>query len=158
MVPIFEAVARPDRWERMVRRKESDLAHYRRSFWEHYRHRLPEAGIRAGHKDSNVYFRLESPAGNLEMSQHLAPSQGHVRLDVRKPTGAEEPDWDRLEPVREALRRRFPENAFDHSRDQKFGSHKLEVNARDPNEWNRIVDWFHNRHQEYKRLLAECVG
>ena len=136
--PIFEVIAKPNNWERQVRRESSgsraeNVKSYR-EFWTHYARRYPSDGIRADHGHSNFWIRprKEAPAVSLAFSY----ASGHVGIFFT-PRGLSD----------EAMNDWFRERGLDRHDDWKS------FDTSDRENWDAICDWLHDKLGQYLAIL-----
>ena len=130
------------------RRRLSGLGMFRQDFWNHMARRYPDDGVKPGYAGSNVYRPIEE--AGLRIAQYVA--QDGVGVDLVT-TDLNAPDRQLqikrfLEPLRKAL------EGETMSQD---GGTKLEADANDRANWDRMADWLHDHRIVYERVLRETA-
>jgi len=155
--PVFEILERPNEWERRVQDAErvrgtSQLAQFRREFWAHYAARAgAAAGIRPNYAGSNVWRRID--AADLTLVQYL--SAGGVGVYLIGEWGEPvENALPRIQPHIEALRARLDSGEAFHAYRDYPCLLKLDIDARDRANWDRMVDYLDERRRRYEEVLT----
>ncbi|MDD9854961.1 MAG: hypothetical protein OXU88_02150 [Gammaproteobacteria bacterium] len=154
--PVFEILERPNEWERQAQDAEraggtSKLAQFRREFWAHYAARINDApGLRPGYAGSNVWHRLNEV--DVTLVQYLSRDSVGVYL-INWGERIEEVA-PRIEPYIEALRGCLDPGEEFHTHRDTMCLVKLDIDARDRANWDRMVDYLDERRRRYEEVLT----
>ena len=138
LAPILEVIAKPNNWERQVRRESSgsraeNVKSYR-EFWTHYARRYPNDSVSPNHGHSNFWIRprKEAPAVSLAFSY----AGGHVGIFFT-PRGLSD----------EAMNQWLSERRLDrHGNWKSFDTSNRES-------WDAICDWLHEELGQYLAIF-----
>ena len=127
----------------------SDRGRFRHDFWNHMARRHPDGDVKPGYAGSNVYRAVEE--AGLRISQYLAQDGVGVYLVTTHLGAPELPSRVKpyLEPLRKALK--------GETMSQEDGGTKLEADANDRANWDRMADWLHRHRIVYERVLRETA-
>lgn len=152
MVPLFEVLERPSAWDRSVRETvDSDTTVFRRQFWAHYSKRHPDDGAPPGGKGPSFWVWIESAELNLKANV----AKDSVGVSIRGRTGESAKDVrKRILPWEEDLRTELGVEIGEATPSGSFANSREGMDTKNPENWNRMADWLHNRIAEYRRVLG----
>ena len=159
VIPLFEALERPNEWDRQVRamsqerRSElSEQAQFCQDFWAYYRERHPGDGVRSGSKGTNVYHPI--PEAELYICQYIARSEGVVGIYVTEwwKSDTKESVVARAELYRVPL---LEELGIENLPGSIRTAYKGEIDPGDRNNWDRATEWLHDNLSKYRSVLIK---
>lgn len=156
MVPVFEVLERPSKWDRSVRDMfgQSDLTRFRRDFWAFYSQRHPDGKLLPtdGYAASSFWVPIESAELNL------APyvSRGGVGIWVRGRRGEEtEEVRNRLAQRETSLREKLGVTVGAGTSWGSFADSVYSVDdGTNPKNWPAMADWIHETIEKYFQALG----
>lgn len=148
LAPVFEVIARPNTWERRVRRKgagpRAEHVKRYREFWTHYAGRHPRDGVRPNHGSANVWIRPRRDAPAISLAFSIG-SVGIFFTPLGLPTEALTAWMDERQPV-------ISEELDDQtSRWQDFDTHNRD-------NWDAMCDWLHEMRGKYLKVIESEPG
>lgn len=160
VIPAFEALERPNEWDRQVRaisqdgRTElSEQAQFCLDFWAYYRERYSGDGVRSGSKGTNVYHPI--PEAKLYVCQYIARSEGVV--------GIYETEWWKSDAKESVVARaelyRVPlleELGIENLQGSIRTAYKGEIDPGDRDNWGRATEWLHDNLLKYRSVLTKA--
>ena len=158
VIPAFEALERPNEWDRQVRAMSqerrielSEQAQFCIDFWAYYRERYPGDGVRSGIKGTNVYHPI--PEAELHICQYIARSAGEVGIYVPKwwKSDAQESVVARARLYRVSLSK---ELGIDNLQGSTGTRSNGGIDPGDRNNWDRATEWLHDNLMIYHRVLT----
>jgi len=145
LAPVFEVVAKPNTWERRVRREKTEgraeLVKTYRKFWTHYSRRYPGDGVRANHGLANFWIKPRKDAPAISMA--FAYAAGYVGMFFT-PRGLPE------EAMREWLGER--REAITATLGDKPEAWKSFDTANRDN-WDAMCDWLHEKLEQFRTVI-----
>lgn len=161
--PIFDVLARPNRWERRMQKvareteAQSDLATERRAFWNHYLQRHPEDSDRGAVVTGagSIWLR---PRKEIGLVVAIYRSKNGVGVFLRGPRGTGPAQVRaRFAPVSD----RFvtisgPINNM--GDDENHPHDGLQIDTTDPVNWDRATDWLHERAMAFLSAAETIFG
>ena len=159
IIPIFEALERPNEWDRQIRAMSqgrrgelSEHAQFCQDFWAYYRERYPEDGVPPSRKGTNVYHPVAE--AELHVCQYIARSGGVVGIYV--------PSWwksDSKDTVIERAQQYRAPLSDELGNEELWGSTGTgcngEIDPGDRNNWDRATEWLHDNLTTYRNVLLE---
>ena len=151
IAPVFEVLERPHDWDRRVQvlnratpdsGKRNDrlnrLRRKRNDFWNSYAEQHPaDIQLNPDHIHSNVYHRV----GGVLVSQYLA--QGRVGIYLVEKSRSYDEEGVRLMSIfREGLQLNLGNS-----------SQSLRIDTNDRDNWPDMIDWLHERLNEFRRVI-----
>ena len=157
VIPAFEALERPNKWDRRVRAgaessELSEQAQFCLDFWAYYRERYPGDGVRSGSKGTNVYHPI--PEAELYICQYIARSEGVVGIYVTEwwKSDTKESVAARAELYRAPL---LKELGITNLPGSIRTAYKGEIDPGDRNNWDRATEWLHDNLLKYRSVLTK---
>lgn len=102
LAPVFEVVAKPNTWERRVRREKTEgraeLVKTYREFWTHYSRRYPRDGVRANHGLANFWIKPRRDAPAISMAFAYAAGVVVMFFNAARTPGGGDEGVDRRAP------------------------------------------------------------
>ncbi len=152
LVPLFEIVEKPNNWEREVREInrssgiQSELSKVRRDFWTHYSQRHPKDGMPANYMASSSWAppHPNHPDGP-RISLGLAGNFVRIFFDPYKISSEEMSDW--------VIQRGVHKELGIEAVDDPLCDQREDFDGYDRDNWDAMVDWLHEKLQEYRRVF-----
>ena len=147
LAPVFEVVAKPNKWERQVRHErigsKSEKVKNYREFWTHYAQRYPGDGVRANHGSANFWIRRQKDEPTISLAFSYASGQVGVFLTPRGLSREEMDAWldERQQVVSETLGSKT--------------EHWQSFDTRNRDNWDAMCDWLHEKLGQYL-VVAEA--
>ena len=153
LAPVFEVRQRPNNWDRRVRNAAqhgelSALGQFRREFWSRVAERHP-GDVKPGFAGGYVLTYVEE--ADLRILRYLSQSRVGANLTGNR-NETEESALSRIEPYLKPLREA---TKGEHPVIDKWGESRLEIDTRDPANWDRAADWLYDRREVYERVLRD---
>lgn len=153
LAPIFEALEKPNDWDRKVRRaaRERELTkigQLRRDFWAHVA-LGPRLDIKPGFAGANVYTSITEV--DLRYSLYISVKGVGIFL-VGNRTEPRTSALPRIQPFLEPLRKTTKDEQW---RNSDFGESFLKIDTRDRANWDLMADWLNDRRLLYERVLRK---
>ncbi|MXY70258.1 MAG: hypothetical protein F4Y47_17145 [Acidobacteriia bacterium] len=138
LAPIFEVIAKPNNWERQVRRESSgsraeNITNYR-EFWTHYARRYPNDGVSANHGHSNFWIRPRKDAPAVSLAFSYAGGQVGIFFAPRGLSDEEMNQW--------LSKRRLDRHG-----------HWKSFDTSNRGNWDAICNWLHNKLGQYLTMV-----
>ncbi|MEC9344636.1 MAG: hypothetical protein VYB54_00310 [Pseudomonadota bacterium] len=154
--PLFEVVARPNRWDRKVRAGTpgvlSETGAFRRAFWGHLIARHPEHWPDWEASGTSSIWRWNEA---WELCVVLFVSKTRVGVFLRGERGTDPAETEEyLEPYRAVLEKRLGVPMQAHARDYLFTS-RMAGDTSDRANWDRLTDWLDTTAMHYLAVLDE---
>ena len=144
LAPIFDVIAKPNNWERVVRsEKAGSRAHLvktYREFWTHYARRFPGDGVRANHGLANFWIRPRKDAPAISLAFAYAGGAIGIFFTPRGLSDEAYREW-----VSE--RRRVISETLD------GGENWQDFNTEDRANWDAMGDWLHEKLGQYRTVI-----
>ena len=142
LAPIFEVIAKPNNWERQVRRESTgsraeNVKRYR-EFWTHYARRYPNDGVRANHGLANFWIRPRKEAPAISLAFSYAGGNVGIFFTPRGLSQEAMNEW--LSERRQVIRDRLDRGKRSHWK--SFDTHHRE-------NWDAMCDWLHEKLGQY---------
>ena len=161
--PIFEVMARPNRWERRMHKvareaeTKSDLATARRAFWQHYLNRHPEDAA-LGVVVTGVGSNWMVPRKDIGLVVSIYRAKGDVGVFLRGPRGVSPAQVQALfAPVAERFVARVgPIRTL--GDEENHPADALRIDASDPATWDEATDWLHARGHAFLAAAEAIFG
>ena len=160
--PIFEVLAQPDDWQRVVSEKkrtvDADLYEMRHEFWTAFTERYPELQEKglSPTKVSNSWLRLHAePEINLSIFAGLKKSGAFLRGG----RGIADDEFAaQIDPYAERLKQALKDADWgDASRGYALWT-ELDKTITTRQDWPVIIEWMKGAHDAYQRAVSQVVG
>ncbi len=162
--PIFEVLERPNEWDRQLKKlaveKTGELSHsaiFRKEFWSHYLNLYPEderLGLTINHSSSQ-WLRTDD-IGEYVISIYLAKNE--VGVFLRGNRGVAPSDiQESMKPHMD----RFISFVGDLHRVGDPNHHPIDIlklDTREKENWDKAVEWLHNRSHSFLNGLSEVLS
>ena len=159
VIPIFEALERPNEWDRQVRAMSqerrtdlNELSQFCLDFWEYYRERYPEDDVSPGRKGTNTYHPIAE--AELHICQYIARSAREIGIYV--------PSWwrsDSKDAVVERVQQYRAPLCEELGIPNLGGSTRTlyiaKIDPGDRSNWDRATKWLHDNLTIYSSVLTE---
>jgi hypothetical protein len=162
VAPIFEVLARPNRWEKRLQAtarsslERSEIGAFREAFWTAYLVRFPadeSLGVNATGA-SSVWLPVD-PDGTVNVSLWVGKTQ--VGVFVRGLRGSDGSELaELLEPHRQFLERELGAN-YGRTTGAYFFNRVARFEMSDREKWPAAVDWLHKAVANYLKTLREIL-
>ena len=134
------------------------------AFWCRHNARHPAADVKAGHKDTNVYYHFRTPhlALGLYLNEDVAGKRG-IGIYVRGFRGEDKSiSRPRLAQHQHSLMRALGKAAAANNdspprqHDDMYGDYSIfhEIDIDNAQNWQQMSDWFENMRQVYVGVLG----
>ncbi|MBY6122455.1 hypothetical protein [Mameliella alba] len=158
--PIFEAVEKPNDWERAITQRassaskgSSELGDKRLAYWQSYKDRHPNSALNVGRGSWWSYDPDKVP----EVRVVLWIGQSQAGIFVRGATTRDAPDFRSfVMPHISALEDRLGIENF--SGDGTELGQTIPASINDPATWPKAQDWQEDQFQRYVAALNDIVG
>ncbi len=155
LAPLFEVLERPSTWDRSVRETvDSDTTAFRRQFWAHYLKRHPDDEVPPGVAAPSFWLWIES--AELNLKPYVAKDSVGVSIRGKRRESAKEVR-ERILPWEEALRTELGVEIGAATPSGSYANSRERMDTKNPDNWNRMADWLHDRIAEYRRVLGSRV-
>ena len=155
LAPVFEILERPNKWDRQVHEvsKSGELSssgQFRRSFWEYFSVRRPEApDLQPGYAGSNIWHDVHEVG--LRVVQFLA-AKG-VGVYVTGKWGETQTEVEpQIAPLQGVFSTALEADNFSHNGNHWYVT-ELKIDAYDRDNWDAMVDWLDDQRQKYEEIL-----
>ncbi len=155
LAPVFEILERPNKWDRQVHEvsKSGELSssgQFRRSFWEYFSVRRPEApDLQPGYAGSNIWHDVHEVG--LRVVQFLA-AKG-VGVYVTGKWGETQTEVEpQIAPLQGVFSTALEADNFSHNGNHWYVT-ELKIDAYDRDNWDTMVDWLDDQRQKYEEIL-----
>lgn len=155
LAPVFEILERPNKWDRQVHEvsKSGELSssgQFRRSFWEYFSVRRPEApDLQPGYAGSNIWHDVHEVG--LRVVQFLA-AKG-VGVYVTGKWGETQTEVEpQIAPLQGFFSTALEADNFSHNGNHWYVT-ELKIDAYDRDNWDAMVDWLDDQRQKYEEIL-----
>lgn len=153
--PVFDILERPNEWNRQVQEvsKSGELSssgQFRRSFWEYFSVRRPEApDLQPGYAGSNIWHDVHEVG--LRVVQFLA-AKG-VGVYVTGKWGETQTEVEpQIAPLQGVFSTALEAENFSHNGNHWYVT-ELKIDAYDRDNWDAMVDWLDDQRQKYEEIL-----
>ena len=160
VIPVLEALERPNEWDRQVRAMSqerrgelSEHALFCQDFWAYYRERYPEDGVGPSRRGTNVYHPIAE--AELHICQYIARSEGVVGIYV--------PSWWKSDSKDTVIERALQYRTLlsdELGIEGLWGStgtgSNIGINPGDKNNWDRATEWLHDKFTIYRSVLSKA--
>ncbi len=162
--PIFEALERPNNWERQLqaatraRESRSGRAVERAEFWTAFLERYPDFGSRGMTVNgSSSHWLVPRHAKGLYISAYLA--KDGVGVFLRGPRGSTPRDiCQRFDPVRdEFLKIVAPDNPWGGTAESHPGN-SYRIDTTDRANWEKAIEWLHETAEKWLDATDSIFG
>lgn len=152
IAPVFEAVEKPNTWERKLVRRvndaESERTRLREEFWDQYLARHP--GLFKPSRSSNIWLPMLSD-GSVILSMYVGSRESGMYL--RAPSGKEISAF--MERNEENLTKALGQSEGKQE-GHYFGTwHDITLQERE--RWDELIDWMEGRRQNYVEVMNSAV-
>ncbi len=152
IAPVFEAVEKPNTWERKLVRQvndaESERTRLREEFWNQYLARHP--GLFKPSRSSNIWLPMLSD-GSVILSMYVGSRESGMYL--RAPSGKEISAF--MERNEENLTKALGQSEGKQE-GHYFGSwHDITLQERE--RWDELIDWMEGKRQNYVEVMNSAV-
>jgi hypothetical protein len=155
LAPVFEVLARPSHWERQLQltvKPASDLALFRKEFWEHFVARYPDAAQDAVVGAASNRWR---PVPSLGVVVSYYVGKQYAGIFVRGPKGVPAEDvYAVLAPHAPRLSERLGASIGQPDYNYYFGRSKW-ADTSDRTRWDELCDWLHEQIGVFTTALQE---